>query len=142
MSVIIAGLKLDAESRMAAMLFAIPAQDEHGIARIEERFGKPAAHLVNGISRLNKLRPITKGFVAANLEAGEVNPVEMKAQIEVLRKMLLAMVEDIRVVCCVWPAGRRPCVFMPPTRTTCASRWRAKRWNFTRRWPTGSVSGN
>jgi GTP pyrophosphokinase len=44
------------------------------------------------------LRPITKGFVAANLEAGEVNPVEVKAQIEVLRKMLLAMVEDIRVV--------------------------------------------
>jgi GTP pyrophosphokinase len=78
--------------------FAIPAHDEHGIARIEERFGKPAAHLVNGISRLNRLRPITKGFVATNVEAGEVNPVEMKAQIEVLRKMLLAMVEDIRVV--------------------------------------------
>ena len=98
MSVIIAGLKMDAESRIAAMLFAIPAQDEHGIARIEERFGKPAAHLVGGISRLNKLRPITEGFVAANLEAGEVNPVEVKAQVEVLRKMLLAMVEDIRVV--------------------------------------------
>ncbi|MCH2219977.1 MAG: HD domain-containing protein, partial [Dechloromonas sp.] len=98
MAVIIAGLKLDAESRIAAVLFAIPSHDEHGIARIEERFGKPAAHLVQGISRLNKLRPITKGFVATNIEAGEVNPVEMKAQVEVLRKMLLAMVEDIRVV--------------------------------------------
>lgn len=98
MAVIIAGLKLDAESRMAAVLFAIPSFDENGIARIEERFGKPAAHLINGISRLNKLRPITKGFVAANIEAGEANPAEMKAQIEVLRKMLLAMVEDIRVV--------------------------------------------
>ena len=98
MAVIIAGLKMDVESRIAAVLFAIPAQDEHGIARIEERFGKPAAHLVSGISRLNKLRPITEGFVAANIEAGEVNPVEVKAQVEVLRKMLLAMVEDIRVV--------------------------------------------
>lgn len=98
MAVIIAGLKLDAESRIAAVLFAIPSHDEHGVARIEERFGKPAAHLVHGISRLNKLRPITKGFVATNIEAGEVNPVEMKAQVEVLRKMLLAMVEDIRVV--------------------------------------------
>jgi GTP pyrophosphokinase len=98
MAVIIAGLKLDAESRMAAVLFAMPAQDEHAIARIEERFGKPAAHLVSGISRLNKLRPITKGFVAANIEGGEANPAEVKAQIEVLRKMLLAMVEDIRVV--------------------------------------------
>ena len=98
MAVIIAGLKLDVESRMAAMLFAVPAHDDDGITRIEERFGKPAAQLVNGISRLNRLRPITKGFVAANIEAGEVNPAEMKAQVEVLRKMLLAMVEDIRVV--------------------------------------------
>jgi GTP pyrophosphokinase len=67
MAVIIAGLKLDAESRMAAVLFAIPAHDEHGITHIEERFGKPAAHLVHGISRLNRLRPITKGFVATNI---------------------------------------------------------------------------
>ncbi len=98
MAVIIAGLRLDVESRIAALLFAIPAQDENGVARIEEKFGKPAAHLVYGISRLNRLRPIAKGFVAADLEGGEANPVEVKAQIEVLRKMLLAMVEDIRVV--------------------------------------------
>ncbi len=98
MGVIIAGLRMDVESRMAALLFAVPASNENGIAVIEERFGKPAAQLVHGISRLNRLRPITKGFVAANIEAGEVNPAEMKAQIEVLRKMLLAMVEDIRVV--------------------------------------------
>ena len=98
MAVIIAGLKLDAESRMAAILFAIPTLEENAMTVIEERFGKPTAHLIQGISRLNKLRPIARGFVAANLEAGEVNPVEMKAQIEVLRKMLLAMVEDIRVV--------------------------------------------
>lgn len=98
MAVIIAGLKLDVESRIAALLFAMPAQDEHAVARIEEKFGKPAAHLVGGVSRLDRLRPITKGFVAANIEAGEVNPAEVKAQIEVLRKMLLAMVEDIRVV--------------------------------------------
>ncbi len=98
MAVIIAGLKLDVESRIAALLFAIPAQDELGITHIEERFGKPAAHLVQGISRLNRLRPIAKGFVAVDIEAGESNPAEMRAQVEVLRKMLLAMVEDIRVV--------------------------------------------
>jgi GTP pyrophosphokinase len=98
MGVIVAGLKLDADSRMAAVLFAVPAHDEQGITRIEERFGKPVAGLVNGISRLHRLRPITKGFVAANLEAGDAHPAEVKAQVEVLRKMLLAMVEDIRVV--------------------------------------------
>jgi len=35
MAVIIAGLKLDAESRTAALLFAIPAQDDHGISHSE-----------------------------------------------------------------------------------------------------------
>jgi GTP pyrophosphokinase len=98
MAVIIAGLRLDVESRIAAVLFAIPAQDEHGVAHIEEKFGKSAAHLVHGIFRLNRLRPIAKGFVAVDIEAGESNPAEMRAQVEVLRKMLLAMVEDIRVV--------------------------------------------
>jgi GTP pyrophosphokinase len=98
MAVIIAGLKLDVESRIAAVLFAIPAQDDHGITAIEEKFGKSAAQLVHGISRLNRLRPIAKGFVAVDIEAGESNPAEMRAQVEVLRKMLLAMVEDIRVV--------------------------------------------
>lgn len=94
MALIIAGLKLDASSRTAALLFAIPSRIEHGVAEIEEKFGPAAAHLVGGIFRLNRLRPITRGFVADT----EANPEEMKAQIEVLRKMLLAMVEDIRVV--------------------------------------------
>jgi len=98
MALIIAGLRMDSDSRVAALLFAVPSHDEHGLTHIEERFGKAVAHLVGGISRLNRLRPITRGFVAANLEDGDASPHEMKAQIEVLRKMLLAMVEDIRVV--------------------------------------------
>jgi GTP pyrophosphokinase len=98
MALILVGLKLDGDSRLAALLFAVPTYDELGIIHIEERFGQAAAQLVNGISRLNRLRPITRGFVAHSVESGEDNPQEMKAQIEVLRKMLLAMVEDIRVV--------------------------------------------
>ncbi|MFA7292009.1 MAG: bifunctional (p)ppGpp synthetase/guanosine-3',5'-bis(diphosphate) 3'-pyrophosphohydrolase [Rhodocyclaceae bacterium] len=94
MALILVGLKLDAASRLAALLFAVPTYDERGIERIEARFGHAAAHLVGGISRLNRLRPITRDSVADAAES----PQEMKAQIEVLRKMLLAMVEDIRVV--------------------------------------------
>ncbi len=94
MAAIIAGLKLDADARIAALLFSLPACKENAIELIEARFGKAVAHLVNGISRLNRLRPITHGYVAD----AEHNPQEMRAQIEVLRKMLLAMVEDIRVV--------------------------------------------
>ncbi len=98
MALILVGLKLDADCRLAALLFAVPTYDEQGIAHVEKRFGPAAAHLVGGISRLNRLRPITRSFVADSDESGVHNPVEMKAQIEILRKMLLAVVEDIRVV--------------------------------------------
>jgi len=98
MALIVAGLKLDADSRLAALLFAVPAILEFGLTRIESDFGRSVAHLVDGISRLNRLRPISRGFVAHSIDSGEKNPQELRSQIEVLRKMLLAMVEDIRVV--------------------------------------------
>jgi GTP pyrophosphokinase len=94
MALILVGLRLDADSRLAALLFAVPSYDERGVEHLEARFGRPVSHLVSGIWRLNRLRPITRDFVADAAES----PQEMKAQIEVLRKMLLAMVEDIRVV--------------------------------------------
>src|ERR1035437_441848 len=79
MALILVGLKLDADCRLAALLFAVPTYDEQGIAHIDERFGAAAAQLVGGISRLNRMRPITRGFVANSEESGETNPVEMKA---------------------------------------------------------------
>ncbi len=98
MALIVAGLRLDADSRLAALLFAVPTLEELGLGRIERDFGRGVAHLVDGISRLNRMRPITRGFVAPSLEPGTSTTHEFRAQIEVLRKMLLAMVEDIRVV--------------------------------------------
>ncbi len=94
MAVIIAGLRLDVDARIAALLFSVPSKNEHGVEKIEESFGPNVAQLVGGIWKLNRLRPITSGYVAET----EGNPQEMRAQIEVLRKMFLAMVEDIRVV--------------------------------------------
>ncbi len=98
MALIVAGLKLDTDSRLAALLFAVPAYDEPSAAQISSRFGPDVAQLVQGISRLNRLRPIARGFMAGSSEVGNSNPQETRAQVEVLRKMLLAMVEDIRVV--------------------------------------------
>ena len=98
MALILVGLRLDVDCRLAALLFAVPTYDEHGLEHIEKRFGHAAAHLVGGISRLNRMRPITRGFVAHSAESGQENLAEMKAQIEILRKMFLAVVEDIRVV--------------------------------------------
>ena len=98
MALILVGLRLDVDCRLAALLFAAPTYDEHGLDHIEKRFGHAAAQLVGGISRLNRMRPITRGFVAHSPESGQENLTEMKAQIEILRKMFLAVVEDIRVV--------------------------------------------
>ncbi|MDR2364997.1 MAG: bifunctional (p)ppGpp synthetase/guanosine-3',5'-bis(diphosphate) 3'-pyrophosphohydrolase [Zoogloeaceae bacterium] len=94
---IIAGLKLDADSRIAALLFAVPAHDEEAAKSLDERFGADVARLVRGMSSLNRLRPIARSFVAAD-KTGSKNAQETRAQVEILRKMLLAMVEDIRVV--------------------------------------------
>ena len=69
MALIVAGLKLDADSRLAALFFALPAQQEHGLALIEKEYGRSVAHLVDGISRLNRARPITRGFVAHSAES-------------------------------------------------------------------------
>ncbi len=98
MALILVGLKLDLDCRLAALLFAVPSYDEHGMTHIDQRFGLGVAHLVGGVSRLNRMRPITRSFVVHSDEGGESNPAEMKAQVEILRKMFLAVVEDIRVV--------------------------------------------
>jgi (p)ppGpp synthase/HD superfamily hydrolase len=66
----------------------------------------------------------------------------MKAQVEVLRKMLLAMVEDIRVVLLRLASRTQTLRFYAAIRTICASRSPARRWNSTRRWPTAWASGS
>ncbi|MDR1888498.1 MAG: bifunctional (p)ppGpp synthetase/guanosine-3',5'-bis(diphosphate) 3'-pyrophosphohydrolase [Zoogloeaceae bacterium] len=96
-ALIATGLKLDADSRIAALLFASPAHDASALERIGERFGPDVAQLVRGMTQLHRLRPITRGFVA-NGVGNDKNAQDTRAQVEILRKMLLAMVEDIRVV--------------------------------------------
>lgn len=91
MGLIAASLKLDLETRLAALLFAVPDSMADADEMIAARFGTPVARLVDGLRRLNGLRLVTRA--TAN------SPVpDVRAQLEILRKMLLAMVEDVRVV--------------------------------------------
>jgi GTP pyrophosphokinase len=85
----VAALRLDAEARAAGLLFAVPAYLPGAEEKLKESFGVAVASLVAGISRLNALRMITRSAAQGK---------DSQAQAEVLRKMLLAMVEDIRVV--------------------------------------------
>jgi GTP pyrophosphokinase len=84
-----AELRLDADARAAGLLFAVPAYLPGAEEKLKESFGAAVASLVAGISRLNQLRVVMK-TAALGKDSGP--------QAEVLRKMLLAMVEDVRVV--------------------------------------------
>ena len=104
MALILSGLKLDGDTRIAALLFAIPGY--RSTVSVDERFGVAIGKLVHGFFSLQNLSPVFRPALPA---LGEKNtekeiPPETTvtpssvAQTEVLRKMLLAMVEDIRVV--------------------------------------------
>ena len=90
-ALIAASLRLDADTRIAALCFAVGDVLDHPNEEIATRYGEGVARLVDGLRRLNGLRVITRMTTTASAP-------EIRAQSEVLRKMLLAMVEDIRVV--------------------------------------------
>ncbi|ENO87909.1 RelA/SpoT family protein [Thauera linaloolentis] len=90
-ALIAASLRLDADTRIAALLFAVWDEVEDPAEEIESRFDTDICCLVRGLHKLNGLRVLTRMTATATAP-------EIRAQTEVLRKMLLAMVEDIRVV--------------------------------------------
>src|SRR6516225_1015880 len=79
---ILADMRLDATTLTAAILHDAIEDTEYPISRIEERFGPDVAHLVEGVTKIGRL----------NMTAPEIR------QAENVRKMLLAMVTDVRVV--------------------------------------------
>src|SRR5271166_5869424 len=79
---ILADIKLDATTLAAALLHDAIEDTEYPLSRLEERFGTEVAHLVEGVTKIGRL----------NMMAPEAR------QAENVRKMLLAMVNDVRVV--------------------------------------------
>ena len=79
---ILAPLHLDAQAIMAALLHDVVEDTEVSNEEIANRFGKPVASLVEGLSKLDKIEFETKE----------------DAQAENFRKMLLAMARDVRVI--------------------------------------------
>jgi GTP pyrophosphokinase len=90
MTSIVASLDVDVDTRIAALLFATGEILVEPRERLGEKFGTAVADLVLGLQRLKGLK-LSAGH-------GETSPAEVKAQTEVLRKMLLAMADDVRVV--------------------------------------------
>jgi guanosine-3',5'-bis(diphosphate) 3'-pyrophosphohydrolase len=79
---ILADLRLDATTLTAALLHDVIEDTEFPVSRITERFGAEVAHLVEGVTKIGRLK----------MMAPEAR------QAETVRKMVLAMVHDVRVV--------------------------------------------
>src|SRR5579863_9215527 len=79
---ILADMRMDATTLAAALLHDVIEDTEFPVARIEERFGEETARLVDGVTKIGRL----------NMIAPEAR------QAENVRKMVLAMVNDVRVV--------------------------------------------
>ncbi|GGI52995.1 RelA/SpoT family protein [Oxalicibacterium solurbis] len=93
---LVAQLETDADTRIAALLFELAELDPAAAEKIEERFGKEVADLVAGIRQLMRLHELT--FVQQEASRGKNAAQEAADQLEVLRKMLLAMASDMRAV--------------------------------------------
>jgi guanosine-3',5'-bis(diphosphate) 3'-pyrophosphohydrolase len=85
-ALILAELQLDASSLAAALLHDIPEDCGLPVSEMEARFGPEIAKLVDGITKLGKVSLPTSVVVTG------------EAQAENLRKMLVAMAEDLRVI--------------------------------------------
>ena len=90
-ALLLADLKLDANTLAAALLHDVVEDNEDiEVADVEKKFGPEVARLVDGVTKLTNAELVTPGS-AATPQAGHV-------QAETIRKMLMAMAVDIRVV--------------------------------------------
>lgn len=87
---IVVDLRMDADTVCATLLFSLVDCIPNYLDAITKKFGPSVALLAEGI---NKMRKISLLAQPKNLKQAEA-----ALQIESMRKMLLAMVEDIRVV--------------------------------------------
>ena len=79
---ILAELGLDPAAVAAAFLHDVPEDTEYSLGDVEERFGADVARLVDGVTKLGKFSTLS----------------HEQQQAENIRKMFLAMADDIRVV--------------------------------------------
>ena len=84
---IVASLKLDVESIVAALLHDA-IEDSNGkvtFETIEKHFGKEIALIVDGVTKVSRIN-------------APVGNVEQRKKLETIQKMLFAMAEDVRVI--------------------------------------------
>ena len=78
----LADMRMDAKAITAAILHDVIEDTATPVAELEEQFGSEVAALVDGVSKLDQMHFHSRA----------------EAQAETFRKMMLAMIEDIRVI--------------------------------------------
>ncbi|WP_034916633.1 GTP diphosphokinase [Erwinia sp. 9145] len=85
---ILSMLSMDSESLRAALLFPLANSDVVSETVLEEKFGKPIVSLVHGVRDMDAIRQLKATH----------NDSMASEQVDNVRRMLLAMVEDFRCV--------------------------------------------
>ncbi|AQZ93314.1 GTP diphosphokinase [Halopseudomonas phragmitis] len=89
MAEILADLKLDQDSLVAAVVYRAVRERKTDLAEVEHRFGEVVARLVDGVQRM--------AAISVSQNPAKTKAFSPQAQIENLRKMLVTMVDDVRV---------------------------------------------
>lgn len=117
---ILAEMKLDYETLMAALLHDVIEDTPATYQDMEQLFGKSVAELVEGVSKLDKLKFRDK----------------KEAQAENFRKMIMAMVQDIRVISSNLPTVPTTCARWAHFARTNVAASPVKLSKYTARWRT------
>ncbi len=123
---ILAPLNMDLETLQAAVLFSVQEAGLLPQEKLIEKFGDKLGNLVASVVTMNAIGSLKLGEQSRSAEV----------QIDNIRKMLLAMVEDVRAV--VIKLAERVCLLravkMPTKKPGCC--WPVKSPIFMRRWQT------
>jgi len=88
---ILSGLNSDTETRLAALLLCLPEHQGRAIDPLHKVFGAEVGKLLQGTRALLRLGEVAR-------EINQNSPADQFDQKEMLRKMLLAMAADLRIV--------------------------------------------
>jgi len=127
----LAELRLDHHAVSAGLLHDVVEDTEWTVERIQNQFGAEVARLVDGVTKLDRIDTMSK-MSSRDIEEQEA---------ESLRKMFLAMTDDIRVVLIKLADRLHNMRTLDRSRLIDGSELRVRPWKYLLPWPTASAFG-
>ena len=91
MAQILVGLELDQDAIIAAILYRSVREEKMPIERVRKEFGKNVAKLIEGVAQMAAISSTHRHYRGSVLGQNQ-------GQIDNVRKMLVTMIDDVRVV--------------------------------------------